>query len=106
MSAGVVFMSHAVMYVPPIDATSSPYRSSTRRRSSPVGIDGTASTALPPPNGTPAIACLRVMAPASRITSARPSAGSAYTRIRVPPKAGPSRVECTPTNIHAPVGRS
>ena len=49
---------HAVRYVPWSDSTRSPYRSRRSRRLAPVGISGTASTALPPPSGSPAIAFL------------------------------------------------
>ena len=43
-----------------------------------------------------------VIPSARRNPSTRPSAGEEYILIRVPPAAGPSRVECMQTNIHVP----
>ena len=45
-------------------------------------------TALPPPNGSPAIASFRVIAPDGRMASSNASAGVWYTFIRVPPPRG------------------
>ena len=74
-SAGVMFMSPAVRYVPPRTATSSAYRSSSARRAAPSGSAGTPSTALPPPRSAFATAIFTVIACDSRNASARPSAG-------------------------------
>src|SRR5918992_2605346 len=106
MSAGEVLTSGPVWKLPPSEATSSEYRSRSCRRSSPSGRAGTASTALPPPKGKPTAAILSVIAADSRIASSSAAAGSAYAFIRVPPPAGPRRVEWRQTNIHVPLARS
>jgi hypothetical protein len=75
MSCDVVFMSHAVQYVPCSDSTRSAYRRSSRSRAAPVGTSGTATTALPPPSGRPATAFFRVIALERRSPSRSASAG-------------------------------
>ena len=104
MSGGPVFISAAVTYVPCNDSTMAAYRSMIRARSSEPrsGTSGTASTALPPPYGRPAAACFMLIALDRRSTSRTASSRDGYGFILVPPIAGPSTVECTPTNIQRP----
>ena len=52
-------------------------------------------TAFPPPIFKPEMAAFLVMASAKRRTSCRASFSFLYGHIRIPPRAGPSRVECT-----------
>ena len=101
MSASPVFMSGPVTNVPPSESTSSAYRSNTRRRSSPVGTDGTASTALPPPHGSPSTASLRVIPAASRRPSSSASAGSPYVSSASRPSRGRGWVEWMQTSIQS-----
>ena len=61
---------------------------------------------MPPPHGRPSTASLRVIPAASRRPSSSASDGSSYVFSRVPPMAGPRRVEWMQTNIHAPVASS
>ena len=62
-----MFMSQPVKKLPPSDSIASPYRRSSPARSSPSSSLGTASTALPPPNGNPATANFSVIPAASRV---------------------------------------